>query len=425
MADMNGVVQQLQAVNDKLTAQNQQNETAEQRNARQQAIVLENCRKACASMPRYNRQKPWRSWTVEYLTWYRLHGIERAGEEFAKRALINACTGEAADMVAPFSEGTQAWNDHPNCWPIQADPAAAPPVPYQPGYQSVLTTLFAPSSESELAKTEFGAYKQRAKEDISSYISKKTALYKIAYGDEGAFSILCEKLIDGIYSNVVKRQVRRAQPQDEVALRQACVENVAIERSTFLKGYSESTSLAGLESTTRTHSSEPHSDKMEVSEINLEGNDEDEDIQAMGNSKCFNCQKIGHYARDCRAPRRNNGNYPNTGGRGGGKNSGNIQAVGGDHRNYVCHTCHKRGHISKNCFQNRNGQRGRGGRGGAGRGNGSRGAARGRGGRGGRGAARGRGRGGVREVQEEADEPAEETEEYQEQEDTSFLEQIY
>ena len=413
---MEAVVAQLQAVNAALDVQNAGQETAQQREDRKQAVIMADCRKACQSMPRYNRQKPWRSWTVEYLAWYKLHNIQRGGEEFSKRALVSACQGEASEMISPFAEGTQAWNDHPTCWPVLADPANG--VEAAPGYQSVLATLFSPSAESELAKAEFTAYKQKSREDISSYISKKTALYKLAYGDAGAYSILSEKLIDGIFSNVVKRQVRRAQPQTEAELRQSCVENVAIERTTFLKGYSESTSLAGLESTTRTHTGDSSSDRMEIGEINLEGNGYDDEIQSMNDRKCYNCQKVGHYARECRAPRRGNGR----GGQGG--RGGNIQAVNTNHSNYTCHYCGKKGHIQSNCFQKKGAaQRGRGGRG-NGRGAG-RGAARGRGGRGARGAGgRGRGRGAVREVGDDEADPAEE-EEYNEDVDDSFLDQNY
>ena len=54
--------------------------------------------------------------------------------------------------------------------------------------------------------------------------------------------------------------------------------------------------------------------------------------------KCFKCNKLGHYAWDCRS-------------RTGNSNNGNNQGYS-NNSNVECYRCHKKGHLARNCRAN-------------------------------------------------------------------------
>jgi len=74
-----------------------------------------------------------------------------------------------------------------------------------------------------------------------------------------------------------------------------------------------------------------------VSQLQLGSNQRQQNNQV----KCFNCNKIGHIARDCRS-KRNNNNGNNNGSKRENNNSNRSNDI-------ECFTCGKKGHIARNC----------------------------------------------------------------------------
>ena len=124
----------------------------------QRSRVLENARKATAGMPHYSRDRPWRTFAIEWRAWYDMNGIRDAGDDFGKYCLLTAMKGPAAEIASIIGRHSQVWADtaHFNDQP-------GPPV--VPGYATKLKELFEPQAESELAKTTFKTAKQGPNED--------------------------------------------------------------------------------------------------------------------------------------------------------------------------------------------------------------------------------------------------------------------
>ena len=261
--------------------------------------------RALASTPKFYGTESWRNFESAYLTWYRINRIQDLDADFQKRSLLTCMRGKAIEMTRPKAENTAAWHD-------AADLNA---------YVVTMRGVFLPPEESEMSRTEFKIRRQSRKEDVSTYLSAKIALWQMAYADaERSFTTLMDETIKGLENRVVKRQLRYAIVRNEEELRRTAVRLVAAERQCYMEGTSESTSLDGLAATTKVQDQQQNNDEMEW----------EENVQGMRNfdGRCNLCKAYGHKAKDCRKK----------------KNTENQRS-----ETRKCYTCDRTGHLKKDC----------------------------------------------------------------------------
>lgn len=233
-----------------------------------------NAARALSSVPKFDGKENWRTFESSYLTWYRINRIDRMDEEFQKRSLLSSMRGQAVEMTRPYAENTETYR---NCATLNA-------------YVDAMRAVFLPPEESELARTEFKIRKQGRKEDISTYLSAKIALWQLAYpADQRSFSTLMDETITGICNRIVKRHLRYAVINNENELRRHAIRCVAAERQCYREGTAESTTLDGLAATTRLVEQRNNDDDMEW----------DDEVRAKFDGDCNKCGKYGHRASNC------------------------------------------------------------------------------------------------------------------------------
>ena len=184
---------------------------------------------------------------------------------------------------------------------------------------------------------------------MTSYLAAKYSLYDSSYGaNEQSEPSLITSTINGLYSNVIKRMTRRGNPIDMVQLQTLIIQAVANERSAYHDGYAESTNLDGLGATTLNLTAEQGGN---------EGNGEEPlDISTLDRDrekKCVRCGKMGHVQGDCRVKMLADGNRPGlaTAWRGGNRRPGDTRNAGSSRRSEPqrCYNCDKPGHFARDC----------------------------------------------------------------------------
>ena len=237
---------------------------------------------------------------------------------------------------------------------IKDDPvieAAYESANYQDFCQKI-KEVFQPDSERTLIRTEFQSYGQGQAQDVQSYLRNKLSLFKLAYPPaERSFDTLLLHTIKGLLNNAVRRQVRRANPRTEDALRGAVVEATAAERDAFQGGYSESASSDGLvtiSSVRKSMGGEGVSDHDTPTPM---------EVDSLENQpRCFRCHRTGHRKADCHAKKMQDGKEIIERG-GTRKPSGSRNREADGKKRKRCFNCNKPGHLARECRSPKKSQR--------------------------------------------------------------------
>ena len=248
------------------------------------------------------------------------------GDEFKKTILLESLAGKAVGRIRDNSTVDECYRSGT----------------YEQ-FSAIIRELFCPDSESMLVRTEFQSYFQGKNQDVQSYLTNKLALYKLAFGpNERSFNTVMLHVIRGLCNHSVRRQVRRANPKDEAALRLAVVEATAAERDAYNGGYGESTSADGLitvSSARRAMGGLP--EEAPAGPVPMEV-----DAVQGKERECYRCHRRGHLRKDCRAKRTLEGKEIVDRPRGK-----SVETKGRENgaRKKRCFTCQKPGHLAKEC----------------------------------------------------------------------------
>ena len=287
--------------------------------------------------PKYARKRPWRQYVCEFHSWVECFSLYLVGDDFIKDAMVWSMRGQAMDMIHPHRSGSATYMNN---------------VTWR-AFARAIEHIFAPRAESQLAKQEFKTYKQGQTEDISSYLATKRALFDVAYTRNGPFDTLLDEVISGIINNEVKRELRMRNPQNADEMSMHAVQIVANVRAAYENGYGLSESKAGLYHTTMLGIRENQEEPIDVNAMRRKMRQMEEQINEMNTGvKCYNCNRMGHVAKDCKMPYRSRGGRGGAGRGGpgrGGKRGGGTPS--GGRFPFPCHYCKKPGHKIADCFK--------------------------------------------------------------------------
>ena len=304
-------------------------------------LPLKELREAFVKTPTYDEAKAttdFRQHLAELRKFAALWGVVAPVQR--KLLLIFSIKGESALRVRHLDVDTVAYSD----------------TGLYEEYEDLISEVFHPVSERNLARADFLAKKQAAEEDVSAYFSKKVSLFRLAVpGQETAeFPLLREELVAGLYSVPIKRAVWALNPRTVEDLHRAILEAVGQERIAFSRGFGTVTSLDGLLSVTGAHEvlrarRQQRLDRMhgrldEPMEVNQLATDRrNPPPMRRFQGRCFACQKQGHIKADC----------PDRSRRGGGGGGSTNSRPRGDRR---CFWCGQTGHMANNCSARRAGK---------------------------------------------------------------------
>ena len=236
-------------------------------------------------------------------TAFRVLGVHLDSDK--KTFLLSTIGGLAVDRIATVDEESEYFNTL-----SYAD------------YAKVVVELFQPSTESSYSKSEYAAYVQRKEQDILSYLEEKRALAEQAYGPlEERFDYFKTEICDGLFNNSLRYDVATTMKdcKDFHELKAKILDRAASERDAVIKGYCKTdNTLDGLATTMSVRRTPTVRDAFKQL---LRSEEEPMDINAFTNNphreargqmmkqkpkpgKCRNCNKPGHWARECRAKKK-------------------------------------------------------------------------------------------------------------------------
>ena len=285
------------------------------------------------SMPIFDGTAPWRVHNASFDNWAEFSGL-LAGEitvDERKSILIQSISQKMCLRIMSMLRGSPAWT---NSATFEA-------------YKTLIGSVFQPEAESQLSRTEFRQCRQGRNEDAQAFLARKIGLWMQAFPDgERNFNTLLDSVCDSLCNNIVRRKLKHGNSTTKEEMVTNVLNIVAKERECVVGGYGESTSLDGLALSTVVFK---HSEADQYDQYG----DERMDIGRVGDKKCYRCDRTGHLKKDCRVAERNlpQRNRNGKGGYGKGKGDKGKGASSGDakKKERSCYNCGKKGHYAKEC----------------------------------------------------------------------------
>ena len=303
---------------------------------------------AMKTCPTYNETSPYRIFEVQWRNWKKLAWPTESDAyidvDTRKRILVQRMSGSALNRVNMYMEGTPGWE--------AADTMKK--------FEDLVRATYAPESESDLARSEYNARRQGKNESILAYLMAKIALRNTAFPEEErSFQTLLDAVVEGIYNNTIKRIITRNRPQKEPELIEMCTQAVASERKCVLRGFGESPNLDGLSLSTLAATHNFNSPGVQPTHDEFGCEYMDTSVGKMGGAEkrsCHRCGKTGHLRAQCRVPEAKlpkNKQQGGKGGKGGQGGKGKGQTPKKDKSQVKCYNCNRNGHYSRECKQPR------------------------------------------------------------------------
>ena len=256
----------------------------------------------------------WRMFEFKFDNWRHVSRLNLyATEDDKKRALLQCLQGNAMRALELHGENSTAFTTSRTL----------------EEYMGHIRNIFSPVAEKELARATFKARKQKSTEPPSVYFSEKLALYMQMQRDTPMdFEVFREEMTNGLVSKHLQSRIIESEARDDRQLLNDLMKYTAQGQAKFKAGCPDVVSLDGLALTTQFTRNELEDEEgMEIDKIN-----------GKETRKCYNCQTIGHLAKDCRKAKRDKT----------------------EKKDMACNYCQKKGHFERECYKKKREQQDKG-----------------------------------------------------------------